>query len=150
LRAGRNTYAYVVNRPVAKIDPNGLFTMDADCKACKYSKDIERDGNMWCDTVQSIVSNPALASCIKGKCAKAKIACSDPGGHCNPQDVLGYAWAGDQEIHLCTQNWSTGLGAGAIVVHEFAHTCGWGHGQGFNVPGSNGTLNPYSYGHALY
>jgi RHS repeat-associated protein len=150
LRGGGNTYVYVRNKPLSKIDPRGLFTMDAACKGCKYSNDIERDANAWCDTVQSIVTSPALASCIKSKCAKGKIICSDPGGWCRRPDRMAYAWNGDQEIYLCPGNWSTSNGAGAVVIHEFAHTCGWDERGGHNVPGNSGGLDPNDYGYGPY
>jgi RHS repeat-associated protein len=150
LRGGRNTYIYVRNKPLAKIDPRGLFTMDPACKNCKYSNDIESDGNRWCDTVQNIVTSPSLAACIKKKCASAKIICSDPGGWCAQPSRMAYAWEGGADIYLCPGNWSTGLGAGAMIVHEFAHTCYWDHGFGLGVPGNSGGIDPNDYGYGPY
>ena len=44
------------------VDRAGLFSMDPECKSCKYSNDIERDTNGWCETIQSIVSDSKTAS----------------------------------------------------------------------------------------
>jgi RHS repeat-associated protein len=151
VRVGLNTYGYVTGRPLSRDDRLGLFTTDESCKGCKYSNDIERDGKAWCDTVEHIITDKNLASCVKEKCRKGRVTCIDPSGDCSTKpDTHAYTWPGDNSIYLCTKNWTTGYGTGAIIVHEFAHTCGWGHGGGFNVPGNSGNLNRWLYGHGPY
>jgi hypothetical protein len=108
--------------------------------------DIRKNATAWCETVQSIVTNPAVASCIKRRCKDAWIVCGDPENHCSTHpNALGYRVPGKSSANLCIKNFSNANATGAIVIHEWAHSCNWRDGQGQGVPGGDGYLNTDHY-----
>ena len=45
------------------------------------------------------------------------------------------------DAHLCPGNWTYGVPQGYLadlVLHEWAHNCGWSHGEGKGVPCNSG------------
>src|SRR5207253_637867 len=101
-------------------------------------KRIRDECSLRCRQIDQIVTDVALADCLKGKCRTAKIDCLDANGQCarRPTDG-GYASYAGNEVHLCPDNWTkspwNGL-VGNMVLHELAHTCGWCHGDASGVP----------------
>jgi len=50
-----------------------------------------------------------------------------------------------EEITICISNISKARLMGELwqyIIHEFAHTCGWEHGQGMGIPENNGFILP--------
>jgi hypothetical protein len=87
-----------------------------------------------------------LRTCIKTKATRGTVIIEQ----CEDSKLLGYnnwtmlfghkLWAQD-EIHICLNN----IGANDdlladVMLHEWAHSCCWDHGDGGGVPGNNGTL----------
>ena len=141
LKGGPNTYVYALNRPTALIDPTGLFTVDGDCRNC--GEDITKQAQQWCDALSTVITDPKLRKCLKKRCKTAKIKCQTS---CEP-DELGYnrSFLGihSRTANICINRFPAGSQAyGAVVIHEWAHSCGWNHGQGAGVPGDDGTQNP--------
>lgn len=148
LRGGLNTYGYVQANPLKLIDPSGLLSIHSSCNNCEYRSDFVKIIKGWCDTVQHIVTDPKLASCIKKRCEKAEIRC-DWGRNCSPGDLgynqvtLGFR---SRNIYICAKNITNPNSLGAIAVHEWAHSCGWEHGDGKGVPGNSGEMKQNDFG----
>jgi RHS repeat-associated protein len=152
-----SVYAYALSRPTRLKDPLGLFTIDPSCDGlrCKPT-DVGNVGNMYnqvklevaaaCIGLDvTIYNDSSLLQCLQRKCDTGRINCSwkkDPRTNpCNLRKGAG-AWGpiGSGEAHLCPDNWA-GAGPGDLgnlVIHEWSHNCGWGHGQGHGVPGDPG------------
>jgi len=88
-----------------------------------------------------IVSDPGLRVCIMQHMNNASLGCS--GGGCDP-DVNGYnddfLIFRSSYIVLClnkVRNLSV-TDVGRLAIHEWAHSCGWDHGDGKGVPGDSG------------
>ncbi len=91
----------------------------------------------WCANLYRI-TDPKLRACVKKSCEKGKITCKekcdpDAGGE-NRGPILGMK---SRNAKLCPNNWPdyTPMGyAGDTVIHEWAHGCGWDHGDGSGIP----------------
>ena len=102
--------------------------------------------------VDQLGTVPSLAGCIKKQIHDAKVTCETACSARNPR-LLGYAYVGTifkptGEIWLCADNLETfNCGTndiGNLMIHEYAHTCGWGanHPTGYNIPGEgSGSLS---------
>lgn len=145
LRGGLSTYAYVRSNPTTYFDLNGLFTIDDNCKPCKFGiEGIHKQVKQWCETLATVITNPKLRSCIDKRCKNAKVKCRD----CD-DDSLGYerSFLGLRTgtAVLCIENFPIDTQAiGPVAIHEWAHSCRWEHGDGGGVPGDGGTLDPKS------
>ncbi len=143
LRGGISTYGYVRSRPMRLVDPTGLFTVDQSCKDCAAGvPEISKQAQQWCDTLKTVITDRKLKQCINRRCKKAKIKCRD----CAP-DELGYETQfgpfRSSTANLCAKNFPAGSQAfGPVVIHEWAHSCGWDHNGGAGVPGNDGTSDP--------
>ena len=145
---GPNLYAFVSNNPVTNADPSGRFKIDQSCKGrCQtfgsagpqdLEQVIQQQVDFACKNLERI-TNPKLRACIQKSCDKGTIkckdnsdkACKDAGGYNNKFLFT------NRTANLCPGNWPgfTPLSyVGDAVIHEFAHGCGWGHGQGGGVP----------------
>jgi RHS repeat-associated protein len=156
---GLNFYAYVRNNPANSVDPTGRYTIDKSCKnRCQdmggggpnnpsqapttYNLEgiIQQQTDLQCHNLSGI-TDPKLRSCIQKSCDSGTIKCkdscpADAGGY--QRTILGF---GGRTANLCTNNWpnySPLSYAGASVIHEWAHGCGWNHGQGGGVPNDPG------------
>jgi hypothetical protein len=61
---------------------------------------------------------------------------SDAGGY--QRTILGF---GSRTANMCVNNWPSYTPfsyVGEAVIHEWAHGCGWDHGQGAGVPMNSG------------
>ena len=92
-----------------------------------------RDGN--------IVTDPGLRVCIMQHMNNASLGCG--GGGCDAT-VNGYnddyLFFRSSHIVMCmgkVRNLST-TDIGRLAIHEWAHSCGWDHGDGKGVPGDSG------------
>jgi RHS repeat-associated protein len=150
---GPNLYAYVSNNPVTNADPSGHFRIDPSCKGrCQafswgepqnLEQVIQQQADFACSNLQSI-TNPKLRACIQKSCDKGTVkckgkgdkGCKDAGGYNNKVPLLT-----NRTANLCPDNWGPWTSpsyVGDSVIHEFAHGCGWNHGQGGGVPNDPG------------
>jgi hypothetical protein len=101
-----------------------------------------------CEALSLSITDVALLQCLQGKCDHGKIYCKgaddDPRknwrNRCNDFRAGGYGWPGE-EATLCPGNWTYGVPPGylgEVVIHEWAHNCGWRHGEGKGVPQNTG------------
>jgi len=91
-----------------------------------------------CNEVANGITDSILKDCIKDKCDMGCVKCNDP--LCNCPNRLGNEGGGLCAI-ICPGNLGpVNEGAGTnftnadVLVHEFAHKCGWKHGQPGGVP----------------
>lgn len=87
-----------------------------------------------------------LRTCVKTKATRGKViieTCEDKNllGYNNWFKAFGYKLWAEDEIHICINN----IGAdddllADVMLHEWAHACCWGHGEGGGVPGDSGKL----------
>jgi hypothetical protein len=157
---GPNLYVYVNNRPVTSTDPYGLYTIDKSCKnKCQLMGGggpnnpnqpptlenlelvIRQQADAACANL-AIITDLKLRSCIQKSCQQGKIKCKDK---C-PADAGARArekflFIPSRTANLCLNNWPdyTPLSyVGESVIHEWAHGCGWDHGQGKGVSHNGG------------
>ncbi|MDG4552466.1 MAG: RHS repeat-associated core domain-containing protein, partial [Candidatus Contendobacter sp.] len=144
LAEGINTYAYALANPIKYIDANGQFTMAKDC--CEGSSDLRNQVENSCQKVANRISDPKIRNCILKRCTSGHISCD--GYICWSTGNLGWTnpfWSGG-EINLCLSynKHIDGLGQwGCVAIHEWAHSCGWDHRDGAEVPGNSGNIDPY-------
>jgi RHS repeat-associated protein len=133
-----NTYSYAGNSPIVNSDPFGLFTVEGDCKGKKNS--IKAGAEKACKNIDKTITCPKLAACIKKRCEDSKIKCVC----CDNPNGLGYNWSflgiPSKNIHVCSNHKHLTSKIGGVVIHEWAHSCGWDHGEGCGVPGGGGTI----------
>jgi RHS repeat-associated protein len=147
-------YAYVDLNPTRWIDPVGLFTIDKSCNDfdCTPAFDpqlttlgqLREETEALCLSLDPLITNVALRKCIKRSCDKGSIKCTDPMGDCAKNPTWGaYALVGslkkpNRTVFVCISNWGQGPKVpgqvGDLVIHEWAHGCGWVHGGGQGVP----------------
>ncbi len=154
-------YGYALASPVRRTDRLGLFSVDPACSNCGPTPPknhpnlggwIKSETSVRCEWAKVAVTDAALLDCIQSKCQTAKIFCNDPEGKCqtlkgkNGVPAAAYVpMYGGDNVYVCPDNWPkpTPVGqVGAAVFHEFAHLCGWCHGDGKNIPqdpGPDGT-----------
>lgn len=97
-----------------------------------------------CANLGTITDND-LRNCIQEQCNDGTIECEN---NCRT-GKLGYAYRFTffwlftiykfKTIHLCLNNIRR-ASISDIILHEWAHTCCWDHGDGNGVPGNNGTI----------
>ena len=85
----------------------------------------------------NIITDNELRNCIQERLTKnGTIKCET----CSDPRRLGYntwwwffGWHKSKKIHICTNNAST-ADIPDTILHEFAHSCCWDHGDGKGVP----------------
>lgn len=159
---GPNLYGYVSNNPIMSIDPLGRYKIDKSCTShpCiamggggpnnpsqpphqeNVGQVIQQQADASCSNLNGI-TNPRLRSCIQKRCNSGKIQCSDK---CSQQPPRGgQAPYGGNTATLCLNGWpdyTPDSYVGETIIHEWAHTCGWHHGQGGGVPNDPGPDKP--------
>ena len=159
-REGPNLYRYVSNNPIMNIDPLGQYQIDKSCKdhpciaiggggpnnpkqspyQANVAQLIQQQADSDCSNTNSI-TDPRIRSCIQKRCKSGTIKCSD-----NCQAGRGGEASGHGgTATLCLNNWpdwTTPLYVGQAITHEWAHTCGWNHGQGGGIPLDPGPGKP--------
>jgi len=106
----------------------------------------------------SKIDEELLMSCMRRQCRDITVTCSEWSRQKCKADsqrlgitVLAFTlttWRGMhhrfypvEETHWCEDPASRGCIVKA-VIHELAHSCGWDHRQGHNVPGNDPELEP--------
>jgi RHS repeat-associated protein len=166
---GPNLYAYVSNNPIMSVDPTGRVKIDKTCTdhpcitiggpgsgdpknqnahQVNVQQLIQQATDEACSNLNGI-TDPKLRSCLQKRCKNGNIKCSDncPQPPLIPKAQGGNAPYSGNTITLCldpvgTPPWTTPQFFGGSIIHEFAHTCGWHHGQGGGVPHDPGADKP--------
>lgn len=151
LRAGLNTFSYVSSAPINRFDPKGLVEIDRSCFGCDQHGDkAERlkKAAQLCIRIASTFTNAARSRCIQRRCEDDGIVVCDQAGRCPPGKGGSNMWhwmgpstafyafpVPEKTINVCFKNISDSPELlGTIVLHEFAHSCGWRHEDNENVP----------------
>jgi RHS repeat-associated protein len=156
---GPNLYAYVSNNPIMNVDPWGLYTIDKSCKGTQCQMNgggpnnpnqhptsqnveqvIQQEADESCGSLNSI-TDPTLRSCIARRCKSGKIKCSND---C-PPGFAGESPYNGVTATMCVNHWpdwTTPAWVGQAIIHEWAHSCGWHHGDGKGVPLDPGRDHP--------
>jgi len=106
-----------------------------------------------CRGAATVIEDDCLRECVMAQCAGAKVNCGeDVSQRCRAKSqqrskaVGGFVVMGEQtcrlprnEINWCQRPMPRPCRAKAMA-HELAHSCGWMHGDGMNVPADTGTL----------
>jgi|HubBroStandDraft_4_1064222.scaffolds.fasta_scaffold01159_8 RHS repeat-associated protein len=162
---GPNLYAYVSNNPIMSVDPLGRYKIDKSCTnhpcisiggggpndpsqaphQANVQQLIQQTADAACSDLNGI-TDLKLRSCLQKRCKSGKIKCSD---NCSqqPKQQAGNAPYHGSTGTLCldsigTPPWTTPQDFGGTIIHEWAHTCGWHHGQGQGVPNDPGPDKP--------
>jgi len=164
LRGGLNLFNYANANPCRWVDPTGWFSEGQIKGSCRCGgldpTAIAKEVHEKCMNLSFIIDS-AIRDCVQDRCdGTGRIKCkttgdcesSDPGsvtwGH-NPQrHIAGRTiWRSNSAI-LCKNNATPGgtfpnhrdpgsghsVSIGNVVIHEWAHSCGWEHGDGGGVP----------------
>ncbi len=162
-----STYGYVNGRVLVATDPFGLFTVELGCACSQdlpthaWKERVE----YACRNLSSI-RHPGLRACLQLKCDTAVISCRTdqescpkgseiygkgryPAGHPDyklgptagfPSFAIGPEFnpifPGEQ-MFICPKNMYSAWGIESVVIHEWAHNCGWDHLDGLGVPDPN-------------
>ncbi len=158
-----NPYVYVSGQPTRLFDSLGLFEMHDSCDSCitrssagpsgphspgrspsanQYSYIYSRVQNA-CQTVVPRITNVSLRRCLERQCRDGIIECRDS---CPRRQVGGTVDTVAARIFrqrgapICINNWRDLRyhDPGRVAIHEWAHGCGWLHGQPGGVPGRSG------------
>jgi hypothetical protein len=101
------------------------------------------DGQVY-DAIARI-SNMARRTCMRKQLGSASVECCKAKKRCDANPKLGGSsplGSLDQptsEISWCQRDIKTDCQID-VMLHELAHSCGWDHGFGENVPGDSGTV----------
>jgi len=159
-KEGPNLYEYVSNNPIMSVDPLGWFKTDKTCTdhpcvsiggggpnnptqaphQANVQQLLQQGGDEACSNLNGI-TDPKLRSCIQKRCKSGTIKCSD---NCAP-GRFGEAPYHGSTATMCLNgwpDWTQPSDIGPRIIHEWAHTCGWHHGQGGGVPFDPGPDRP--------
>ncbi|MBN2436653.1 MAG: RHS repeat-associated core domain-containing protein, partial [Spirochaetes bacterium] len=120
------------------------LTWDKSCNCAKDITLIKKLVKDECNKVSSTIKDKKLRDCIDKSCKTGRIRCSILKGRIggNVDSTLSPALGISRKIILYPNKYENGqygsLNAGEIAIHEFAHGCGWVHGEGKGVPGDSG------------
>jgi RHS repeat-associated protein len=144
LVSGTATYSYVSSDPIKRFDPIGLYTIDKSCDVCQYKTDIftflNDHAKKDCIMVMMQVTNWELATCIYQRCKESGVIRCD-GTECDKDEnqLWGGYWTSsvndNPEIFVCiVGRYHPAYIYDGVIMHEFAHSCGWMHGGRNGVP----------------
>jgi RHS repeat-associated protein len=146
-----NLLTYIGNAPLMNTDPLGLVTFDRDsCISSRWCSGGPAYRNKMrammqsirsaCNSVNTIITNPTLAACIKNKCENSTISCKagkqGSGGYNNTgSGIEFYPDEFNRGGNYISKITGAPFTAGETVLHEYAHECGWVHNdRGEGVP----------------
>lgn len=132
-------YGYAQNNPIVFMDANGLISVSGCCG--DKESGIRTGASNACSSVSSTITDAKLKACMEKRCREAKINCET----CKDNRDLGsntwYLWTiPSKTISVCTNNPHLLNKLENVLLHEWAHSCGWDHYQGGGVPGQNGFI----------
>lgn len=102
-----------------------------------------------CNIAALRITDSCLRACVAAQCSGITVRCGDPitlNGCSKPRSggrVGGFVQDGgtckvpSDEVHWCDLSVPASCRP-LMMVHELAHACGWGHGDGMGVPGNGG------------
>ena len=129
---GADWYNYANGNPAGDTDPFGLFTRDITCLNLPNEGDVIKAADA--------VTDVNLKQCILTQNEHAHMKCPDqPDPQCCDSPKAFNACAGGPGT--CKVTWCNRVKkkcAADVVVHEFAHNCGWNHKGGKGVPHQDG------------
>jgi hypothetical protein len=115
------------------------FSVTGNCRGMAIQAAVDRA----CGSIQHIITDHNLRGCLHDRCLSATVNCED----CKDRNLLGYnnwywffGWHKSTTIALCVNNIRRASVAD-IVIHEWAHSCCWEHGDGKGVPGNSGSIS---------
>jgi len=157
---GPNLYAYVYNSPTGSVDPSGLYSIDKSCQGKCVPlggggpnnpgkpphnvslADLIQQGTDNACASSNTITDLKLRRCIQKSCNQGTIKC-DCASKANSEGGFNSKWPGitNRTAHICTESWPNytdpsyaATWYGQASIHEWAHGCGWNHGDGGGVP----------------
>lgn len=126
--------------------------MDGSCIGCGIDdQSIVDQVRHAFNLTYSKITDPKLLACLRRRCDEdGIIVCHliEESRLCEEGD-LGWAVPKvlvevSQTANLCVNTfdgawYQSVMGIGMVVIHEWAHTCGWHHNRPGNVPGNGGS-----------
>ncbi len=102
------------------------------------------------------ITNPFLKKCVENHLLLDGEVIIEHGQPCEEQPTLlgwntwsmssflFWSWkdTAEDKVHICIDHIASDAQLVSVLIHEFAHSCCWGHGDNSNVPGDNGTIGP--------
>ncbi len=163
IRGGPNLYQYSKANPLRFSDLYGRFSEDQIKKSCRCDGGLDaaaiaKEVDEKCMEL-SFITDPQLRKCIKERCdGTGRIKCKEKGGCVSEPDLITWGYNPQRDIAgstvwrsntaiLCKNNATPGgtfpghtdaasgdsVTIGNVVIHEWAHSCGW-MGGGGGVP----------------
>lgn len=151
-----NPYLYALANPKTRSDPFGLYSIHRSCRGCEGQAPpidldlLSRQVDLWCILIKGTrITDPKLKKCIQKRCEMGRIKCR---GDCGPDRIaegnlplMGIFKYKTAIICANTHPQRPGFldrgSLGSSVIHEWAHNCGWNHGDGKGVPSDPGRGN---------
>ena len=158
--ADENFYRYVLNTPMLAKDPSGLaFSVDSSCNFCVKTSPVEpgwdlgerirSEASTVCAMLSRIITDPKLRKCVGKSCDTGTVKCRDgcdPARIAEAQQTSKWSPFADRTVTVCRNTAPRAASLpgylGLAVIHEFAHGCSWGHGEGKGVPLDPGPDQP--------
>lgn len=139
---GLGLYICAGNRSVDYVDVLGLIGAAMNCTGPEFKSEALTE---QCNAAAEKVTNPGLRNCIKNRCnSQTSIVRCGRCDECKDKTLLGtnpVDPALNGLIVICTANIAISpFPVADVLVHEFAHECGWGdvdgdqHPPGLGVP----------------
>ena len=152
-QGGKNLRCFVGNQPITQSDPLGLFSIDN--QGVFTGNEVAQINRKVVDACtkrfDSLVNKDCtLYPCIKKKCQSGTITLSSdtPKQNTQGQMIPTLGRAGDtmrniagwgNDVTLYPKNGGPSTDWGGVAIHEWAHCCGWVHGESGLDPSISGS-----------